>query len=44
MRWKPRARTLGLPVTRGGTYLVMEGPQFSTKAESEPVPQLGLLA
>jgi 5'-methylthioadenosine phosphorylase len=22
-------------VTRGGTYLVMEGPQFSTKAESE---------
>jgi len=29
------ARRLGLPVTRGGTYLVMEGPQFSTKAESE---------
>ena len=29
------ARHLGLPVTRGGTYLVMEGPQFSTKAESE---------
>src|SRR6478672_5006710 len=29
------ARALGLPVTRGGTYLVMEGPQFSTKAESE---------
>ncbi len=28
-------QTLGLPVTRGGTYLVMEGPQFSTKAESE---------
>ena len=26
---------LGLPITRGGTYLVMEGPQFSTKAESE---------
>ena len=26
---------LSLPVTRGGTYLVMEGPQFSTKAESE---------
>jgi 5'-methylthioadenosine phosphorylase len=25
---------LGLPVTRGGTYLVMEGPQFSTFAES----------
>jgi 5'-methylthioadenosine phosphorylase len=29
------AKELGLPVTRGGTYLVMEGPQFSTKAESE---------
>lgn len=29
------ARTLGLPVARGGTYLVMEGPQFSTRAESE---------
>src|SRR3984957_7375493 len=27
-------RGLALPVTRGGTYLVMEGPQFSTKAES----------
>ena len=29
------AKALGLPATRGGTYLVMEGPQFSTKAESE---------
>ena len=29
------ARDLGLNVRRGGTYLVMEGPQFSTKAESE---------
>jgi 5'-methylthioadenosine phosphorylase len=28
------ARDLGLPVTRGGTYLTMEGPQFSTYAES----------
>jgi 5'-methylthioadenosine phosphorylase len=28
------AGALGLPVTRGGTYLVMEGPQFSTRAES----------
>lgn len=28
------AKRLGLPVTRGGTYLVMEGPQFSTRAES----------
>jgi 5'-methylthioadenosine phosphorylase len=29
------AQALALPVTRGGTYLVMEGPQFSTLAESE---------
>jgi 5'-methylthioadenosine phosphorylase len=29
------ARQLDLPVTRGGTYLVMEGPQFSTRAESQ---------
>ena len=28
------ARGLGLPVGRGGSYLVMEGPQFSTVAES----------
>ncbi len=28
------AAEIGLPVTRGGTYLVMEGPQFSTRAES----------
>jgi len=28
-------RGLALPAARGGTYLVMEGPQFSTKAESE---------
>jgi 5'-methylthioadenosine phosphorylase len=27
-------KALGLPHTRGGTYLVMEGPQFSTLAES----------
>ena len=25
----------GLPLVRGGTYMVMEGPQFSTRAESE---------
>jgi 5'-methylthioadenosine phosphorylase len=35
------ARGLALPVTRGGTYLVMEGPQFSTKAESELYRQWG---
>jgi 5'-methylthioadenosine phosphorylase len=29
------AQRLGLPHRRGGTYLVMEGPQFSTRAESE---------
>ncbi len=29
------ARQLALPTVRGGTYLAMEGPQFSTKAESE---------
>jgi len=25
----------GIPVVRGGTYLAMEGPQFSSRAESE---------
>ena len=29
------ARTLDMPVSRGGTYLVIEGPQFSSRAESE---------
>lgn len=29
------AEAAGAKVHRGGTYLVMEGPQFSTKAESE---------
>ena len=29
------AREAGVPAVRGGTYLVMEGPQFSTRAESE---------
>ncbi|HSR71556.1 MAG TPA: S-methyl-5'-thioadenosine phosphorylase [Kiloniellales bacterium] len=29
------ARALRLTVVRGGTYVVMEGPQFSTRAESE---------
>ena len=28
-------RAAGIPLARGGTYLVMEGPQFSTLAESE---------
>lgn len=29
------AREAGAPCVRGGTYLVMEGPQFSSRAESE---------
>ena len=28
------AASLALPTSRGGTYLVMEGPQFSSRAES----------
>jgi 5'-methylthioadenosine phosphorylase len=35
------ARAVGVNVHRGGTYLVMEGPQFSTKAESELYRQWG---
>ena len=29
------ARAHAIPTVRGGTYLVMEGPQFSTRAESQ---------
>lgn len=29
------AQQVGIKVVRGGTYLVMEGPQFSSRAESE---------
>jgi len=29
------AQQVGIPAARGGTYLVMEGPQFSSLAESE---------
>ena len=35
------ARVLQLPVVRNGTYLVMEGPQFSTLAESRLYRQWG---
>ena len=35
------AEAAGLAYTRGGTYLVMEGPQFSTRAESELYRQWG---
>lgn len=35
------AKDAGITVQRGGTYLCMEGPQFSTQAEL-PVQELGL--
>ncbi len=34
-------REIGLSIRRGGTYLVMEGPQFSSKAESKLYRQWG---
>jgi len=34
-RLEGAARTEGIPCHRGGTYLAMEGPQFSTLAESK---------
>ena len=33
--WETAARAEGIRVHRGGTYLAMEGPQFSTLAESK---------
>ena len=36
------AEAAGALVTRGGTYLAMEGPQFSTRAESALYRQWGL--
>jgi 5'-methylthioadenosine phosphorylase len=36
------AAGLGFPAVRGGTYLVMEGPQFSTLAESNLYRQWGM--
>lgn len=35
------ARAAGAPVHRGGTYVCMEGPQFSTRAESHLYRQWG---
>ena len=35
------ARDLGLPVHNGGTYVNMDGPAFSTRAESETHRKLG---
>ncbi|GAB6853811.1 S-methyl-5'-thioadenosine phosphorylase [Asaia astilbis] len=36
-----QAEKIGVGMVRGGTYLVMEGPQFSTRAESELYRQWG---
>ena len=36
------AQSAGAEVTRGATYLAMEGPQFSTRAESRLYQSLGL--
>ena len=41
-RLEASAGALGLPTVRGGTYIAMEGPQFSTLAESELYRQWGL--
>ncbi len=35
------AKQIGISVHKGGTYICMEGPQFSTKAESNTYRQLG---
>jgi len=35
------AEEIGISVRKGGTYVCMEGPQFSTKAESNVYRQLG---
>ena len=36
------AQEAGFPIKFGGTYIAMEGPQFSSLAESKPLPELGL--
>lgn len=36
------ARELGIPLHRGGTYVCMEGPQLSTRAESKIYRSLGM--
>src|SRR5579863_10386723 len=36
------ARAAGATVHQGGTYLCMEGPQFSTRSESEVYRKLGM--
>ena len=42
MRWRKRRAKRAFPHRRGGTYLAMEGPQFSSLAESESLSRLGL--
>ena len=37
-----RANLRGLDIHRGGTYICMEGPAFSTRAESEVYRKLGM--
>lgn len=37
-----RARLKGLEIHRGGTYICMEGPAFSSRAESEVYRSLGM--
>jgi 5'-methylthioadenosine phosphorylase len=39
--WIDGARAAGLPVVERGTYVAMEGPQFSTRAESRMYRTLG---
>ena len=41
-RLEQSARELGLPLVRGGTYLAIEGPQFSTSGRVAPVSLVGL--
>ena len=35
-------KDVGIPIKRGGTYVCMEGPQFSTKAESNTYRSWGM--
>jgi 5'-methylthioadenosine phosphorylase len=39
---KGACETVGVTAKRGGTYLCMEGPQFSTKAESDVYRSMGM--
>lgn len=41
-RLENAALSLGIPIQRGATCLVMEGPQFSTRAESHLYRKLGI--